>query len=209
MSHLLFLYCFVPCSCHSLHPVEHEFYEGNEYLSSLPADADRAEDFEYEVGWWAHFTLSFCSYRYGIYTADCRLLWEKEKCDYFLKIITKGSFVLYLCDVTGYTGVRLKMWNLEAELCNEWLHTSLGGLLNMFCLCAVETATQMLLFSRLNTLNQDFPHLQMVTGSLIVFLLLPLILRIKCPCISYLRNQYSRYLGMCLSVCKIMLQIGK
>ncbi|XP_054255556.1 PDZ domain-containing RING finger protein 4 isoform X2 [Indicator indicator] len=35
-------------SCHSLHPVEHEFYEGNEYLSSLPADADRAEDFEYE-----------------------------------------------------------------------------------------------------------------------------------------------------------------
>ncbi|RMC10074.1 hypothetical protein DUI87_12872 [Hirundo rustica rustica] len=36
-------------SCHSLHPVEHEFYEGNEYLSSLPADPDRAEDFEYEV----------------------------------------------------------------------------------------------------------------------------------------------------------------
>ncbi|XP_061876441.1 PDZ domain-containing RING finger protein 4 isoform X1 [Colius striatus] len=35
-------------SCHSLHPVEHEFYEGNEYLSSLPVDADRAEDFEYE-----------------------------------------------------------------------------------------------------------------------------------------------------------------
>ncbi|KAJ7403774.1 PDZ domain-containing RING finger protein 4 [Willisornis vidua] len=36
-------------SCHSLHPVEHEFYEGNEYLSSLPAEADRAEDFEYEI----------------------------------------------------------------------------------------------------------------------------------------------------------------
>ncbi|XP_046923034.1 PDZ domain-containing RING finger protein 4 isoform X2 [Lynx rufus] len=35
-------------SCHSLHPMEHEFYEDNEYLSSLPADADRAEDFEYE-----------------------------------------------------------------------------------------------------------------------------------------------------------------
>ncbi|XP_061495929.1 PDZ domain-containing RING finger protein 4 [Rhineura floridana] len=35
-------------SCHSLHPVEHEFYEGNEYLSSLHADADRTEDFEYE-----------------------------------------------------------------------------------------------------------------------------------------------------------------
>nr|XP_035971288.1 PDZ domain-containing RING finger protein 4 isoform X1 [Halichoerus grypus] len=35
-------------SCHSLHPMEHEFFEDNEYLSSLPADADRAEDFEYE-----------------------------------------------------------------------------------------------------------------------------------------------------------------
>nr|XP_055104181.1 PDZ domain-containing RING finger protein 4 isoform X1 [Symphalangus syndactylus] len=35
-------------SCHSLHPMEHEFYEGNEYISSLPADADRTEDFEYE-----------------------------------------------------------------------------------------------------------------------------------------------------------------
>ncbi|KAM9310965.1 PDZ domain-containing RING finger protein 4 [Gastrophryne carolinensis] len=35
-------------SCHSLHPMEHEFYEGNEYISSLPADGDRTEDFEYE-----------------------------------------------------------------------------------------------------------------------------------------------------------------
>ncbi|XP_036064895.1 PDZ domain-containing RING finger protein 4 isoform X2 [Onychomys torridus] len=35
-------------SCHSLHPMEHRFYEDNEYVSSLPADADRAEDFEYE-----------------------------------------------------------------------------------------------------------------------------------------------------------------
>ncbi|KAM8974437.1 PDZ domain-containing RING finger protein 4 isoform 1-T1 [Pelodytes ibericus] len=35
-------------SCHSLHPMEHEFYEGNEYLSSLPADGERTEDFEYE-----------------------------------------------------------------------------------------------------------------------------------------------------------------
>ncbi|XP_054552270.1 PDZ domain-containing RING finger protein 4 isoform X1 [Talpa occidentalis] len=35
-------------SCHSLHPMEHEFYEDHEYLSSLPADGDRTEDFEYE-----------------------------------------------------------------------------------------------------------------------------------------------------------------
>uniref|UniRef100_A0ACB8FP24 PDZ domain-containing RING finger protein 4 n=1 Tax=Sphaerodactylus townsendi TaxID=933632 RepID=A0ACB8FP24_9SAUR len=35
-------------SFHSLHPVEHEFYEGNDYLSSLPTDADKTEDFECE-----------------------------------------------------------------------------------------------------------------------------------------------------------------
>nr|XP_033815178.1 PDZ domain-containing RING finger protein 4 isoform X1 [Geotrypetes seraphini] len=35
-------------SCHSLHPMEHEFYDGTEYLSSLPADADRTEDLECE-----------------------------------------------------------------------------------------------------------------------------------------------------------------
>lgn len=35
-------------SCHSLHPMENGFYEDNEYVPSLPADADRAEDFEYE-----------------------------------------------------------------------------------------------------------------------------------------------------------------
>ncbi|KAH0500119.1 PDZ domain-containing RING finger protein 4 [Microtus ochrogaster] len=36
-------------SCHSLHPMEHGFYEDNEYVPSLPAEAERAEDFEYEV----------------------------------------------------------------------------------------------------------------------------------------------------------------
>lgn len=74
LSHLLLLYCFVPHSCHSLHPVEHEFYEGNEYLSSLPADADRAEDFEYEVRSLAQCSFSFCYYRCGICRADSRLL---------------------------------------------------------------------------------------------------------------------------------------
>lgn len=34
--------------------MEHEFYEDNEYLSSLPADADRTEDFEYEVRAFSH-----------------------------------------------------------------------------------------------------------------------------------------------------------
>lgn len=51
-------YCYIPHSCHSLHPMEHEFYEDNEYLSSLPADADRTEDFEYEVRSFSdHFTF--------------------------------------------------------------------------------------------------------------------------------------------------------
>lgn len=35
-------------SCHSLHPLEHGCCEDHEDLSSLPADADRTEDFEYE-----------------------------------------------------------------------------------------------------------------------------------------------------------------
>ncbi|XP_055973853.1 PDZ domain-containing RING finger protein 4 [Sorex fumeus] len=35
-------------SCHSLHPMEHEFYEDHEYFSRLPTDVDRTEDFEYE-----------------------------------------------------------------------------------------------------------------------------------------------------------------
>lgn len=29
--------------------MEHGFYEDNEYVPSLPAEAERAEDFEYEV----------------------------------------------------------------------------------------------------------------------------------------------------------------
>ncbi|XP_057691769.1 PDZ domain-containing RING finger protein 4-like isoform X2 [Corythoichthys intestinalis] len=35
-------------SCHSLHTVEQDFYEGTDYLSPLPADADRTEELEYE-----------------------------------------------------------------------------------------------------------------------------------------------------------------
>jgi hypothetical protein len=38
--------------------MEHEFYEDNEYLSGLPADADRTEDFEYEVRY-SYTTLFF------------------------------------------------------------------------------------------------------------------------------------------------------
>ncbi|KAJ8002674.1 hypothetical protein DPEC_G00161340 [Dallia pectoralis] len=35
-------------SCHSLHNLDQEFYEGTDYLSTLPADAERTEELEYE-----------------------------------------------------------------------------------------------------------------------------------------------------------------
>ncbi|KAM8883686.1 PDZ domain-containing RING finger protein 4-like [Synchiropus picturatus] len=35
-------------SCHSLHTMEHEFYECPEYCSNIPADLDRADQYEYE-----------------------------------------------------------------------------------------------------------------------------------------------------------------
>ncbi|KAI4802828.1 hypothetical protein KUCAC02_006402, partial [Chaenocephalus aceratus] len=35
-------------SCHSIHTMEHEFYECPEYLSNIPAEVERTEDYEYE-----------------------------------------------------------------------------------------------------------------------------------------------------------------
>ncbi|RVE56804.1 hypothetical protein OJAV_G00224880 [Oryzias javanicus] len=35
-------------SCHSIHTMEHEYYECPEYMSNTPAEADRTEDYEYE-----------------------------------------------------------------------------------------------------------------------------------------------------------------
>lgn len=37
-------------SCHSLHTMDPEYYGGPEYLSPVPADGERTEDLEYEVG---------------------------------------------------------------------------------------------------------------------------------------------------------------
>lgn len=37
-------------SCHSLHTMDQDYYEGTDYLSPVPADGERAEEFEYEVG---------------------------------------------------------------------------------------------------------------------------------------------------------------
>eukprot|EP00064_Thunnus_orientalis_P013586 superscaffoldBa00002240_g13625 len=36
-------------SCHSIHTMEHEFYECPEYLSNTPAEVERTEEYEYEV----------------------------------------------------------------------------------------------------------------------------------------------------------------
>ncbi|XP_040895144.1 PDZ domain-containing RING finger protein 4-like [Toxotes jaculatrix] len=35
-------------SCHSLHTMDQDYYEGTDYLSPLPADGERTEEFEYE-----------------------------------------------------------------------------------------------------------------------------------------------------------------
>ena len=39
-----------PDSCHSLHTMDKDYYEGTDYLSPVPADGERTEEFEYEVG---------------------------------------------------------------------------------------------------------------------------------------------------------------
>lgn len=36
-------------SCHSIHTMEHEFYECPEYMSNTPAEVERTEEYEYEV----------------------------------------------------------------------------------------------------------------------------------------------------------------
>lgn len=41
--------CFCLPSCHSIHTMEHEFYECPEYLSNTPAEVERTEEYEYEV----------------------------------------------------------------------------------------------------------------------------------------------------------------
>ncbi|CAG08661.1 unnamed protein product, partial [Tetraodon nigroviridis] len=35
-------------SCHSLHTMDQDYYEGTDYLSPVPADGERTEEFEYE-----------------------------------------------------------------------------------------------------------------------------------------------------------------
>lgn len=49
-SPLFISFCFYPDSCHSLHTMDQDYYEGTDYLSPVPADGERTEEFEYEVG---------------------------------------------------------------------------------------------------------------------------------------------------------------
>lgn len=39
----------LPDSCHSLHTMDQDYYEGTDCLSPIAADGDRTEEFEYEV----------------------------------------------------------------------------------------------------------------------------------------------------------------
>lgn len=55
------LYSFSP-SCHSLHTMGQEYYEGSEYLSNMPAEAERTDELEYEVG---HHPVSSCHFYYS------------------------------------------------------------------------------------------------------------------------------------------------
>lgn len=45
-------------SCHSLHTMDQDYYEGTDYLSPVQADGERTEEFEYEVG----ITLDITAY---------------------------------------------------------------------------------------------------------------------------------------------------
>lgn len=47
-------------SCHSIHTMEHEFYECPEYLSNTPAEVERIEEYEYEVQFYI-FLLYECT----------------------------------------------------------------------------------------------------------------------------------------------------
>lgn len=49
-------------SCHSLHTMGQEYYEGSEYLSNMPAEAERTDELEYEVG---HYPVSSCHFYFS------------------------------------------------------------------------------------------------------------------------------------------------
>lgn len=56
---LFFFHVYLP-SCHSIHTMEHEFYECPEYLSNTPAEVERTEEYEYEVQFFI-FLLNKCT----------------------------------------------------------------------------------------------------------------------------------------------------
>lgn len=53
-------------SCHSIHTMEHEFYECPEYLSNTQAEVERTEEYEYEVPF-----LTFLLYTMWILKLRC------------------------------------------------------------------------------------------------------------------------------------------
>lgn len=71
---LVFVY-----SCHSIHTMEHEFYECPEYLSNIPAEVERTEDYEYEVGFCIilQFERNLMRYVFALQTI-CAQLWSRN-----------------------------------------------------------------------------------------------------------------------------------
>ncbi|MEQ2177768.1 hypothetical protein GOODEAATRI_007038, partial [Goodea atripinnis] len=52
--------------CQSIHTMEHEFYECPEYLSNGPAEVERTEEYEFEVG----FLIIYSALKYFSYSLN-------------------------------------------------------------------------------------------------------------------------------------------
>lgn len=90
--------------------MEHEFYEDDEYLSSLPADADRTEDFEYEVRSYSHhFTFLHEVMVEAFCITKKKLIYYCE--NYFVYYISKARAFKYLFQLFG-TGILIILENI-------------------------------------------------------------------------------------------------
>lgn len=80
---------FSPDSCHSLHTMEQDYYEGTD-LSPVPADGERTEEFEYEVG------LLIASMTSSLHN-HVQLTWRQNK-DLFIKQVEFFFSIKNHCD---------------------------------------------------------------------------------------------------------------
>lgn len=70
---LLLFFCF-SSSCHSIHTMEHEFYECPEYLSNTPAEVERTEEYEYEVQFCIGLTFWFIPMLYSTWDSTAQFV---------------------------------------------------------------------------------------------------------------------------------------